>query len=203
MLWILGTLAAVLQVISCVPYIRDILRGTTRPHRGTWIIWCALALIVLASQWADGGRWSLLLVVAQFVGCAVILTLSVPRGVGGASPMDLALLGVAAAGLAGWYLAGDPTIATACVVLADSIAVIMMLPKTYADPYSETLSAYVLSTVSVLLAAAAVGSLDAGLLLYPAYLTTADSILIVLMVVRRRRLATAAGAGRGELARAR
>jgi hypothetical protein len=203
MLWILGTLAGVLQVVSCVPYVRDILRGSTRPHRGTWVIWCALALIVLASQWADGGRWSLLLVVAQFAGTAVILTLAVRRGVGGASRTDLALLAVAAAGLVGWYLAGDPTIATACVVLADSIAVVMMLPKTYADPYSETLSAYVLSTCSVLLAAAAVGSLNAGLLLYPAYLTTADSILIVLMVVRRRQLAAALGPGRTELARVR
>jgi hypothetical protein len=203
MLWLLGTLAAVLQVISCVPYVRDTLRGTTRPHRGTWIIWCALALIVLASQWADGGRWSLLLVVAQFAGCAVILALSVPRGVGGASRTDLALLAVAAAGLVGWYLAGDPTIATACVVLADSIAVVMMLPKTYADPYSETLSAYVLSTFSVLLAAAAVGSLNASLLLYPAYLVAADTMLIVVMVIRRRKIAPPIGQGHAELARAR
>ena len=203
MLWILGTLAALLQIISCVPYVRDILRGTTRPHRGTWIIWCALALIVLASQWADGGRWSLLLVVAQFAGCAVILALTVPRGVGGASRTDLALLAVAAAGLVGWYLADDPTIATACVVLADSIAVIMMLPKTYADPYSETLSAYVLSTVSVLLAAAAVGSLNAGLLLYPAYLIAADSMLIVVIALRRRKLAPAIGQRHAGLARVR
>ena len=36
---ILGVLAGVASVVNTVPYIRDVLRGTTRPHRGTWLIW--------------------------------------------------------------------------------------------------------------------------------------------------------------------
>jgi hypothetical protein len=178
-----------------VPYLRDVLRGSTRPHRGTWLIWCLLSVIVLASQRADGGRWSLLLVVAQCVGTVIILALAIRRGVGGTARTDLALLAVAGAGVAGWYLAGDPTIATAGVVVADTAAVLMMLPKTYRDPHSETLSAYWLSTTSVLFAAASVGSLNVSLLLYPGYLTVADSMVIGMIVMRRRRLALAEAGG--------
>jgi len=186
MLAIAGILAGVLQALFYVPYIRDVLAGTTRPHRGSWGIWLTLSVIVLASQRADGGRWSLLVVVAQLVGAVVILLLAVRRGVGGASRLDLALLAVAGAGVAGWFLAGDPTIATVCVVMADCVAVVMMLPKTYADPYSETLSAFAFSVVSGVLAMVAVGSLDVGLLLYPAYFVVADTVIIALLVRRRQ-----------------
>ena len=45
---VLGILAGVLSVLDGVPYIRDVLRGTTRPHRGTWLIWSSLAIVALA-----------------------------------------------------------------------------------------------------------------------------------------------------------
>jgi hypothetical protein len=188
MLGVLGVLAGLLQAAASVPYVRDVLRGSTRPHRGTWAIWCILSAIVLASQRAAGASWSLALVVAQFLGTLMIVLLAIPRGVGGATRLDAALLAVAAAGLVGWYLAGDATIATACVVFADSVAVVLMLPKTFRDPYSETLSTYLLGLGSVVLAAASVGALDLRLLLYPLYLAVAESVVAGLIAVRRRQL---------------
>ena len=52
---VFGVLAGVVGVVDTVPYVRDILRGTTRPHRGTWFIWGMLAIVVCVSQRADGG----------------------------------------------------------------------------------------------------------------------------------------------------
>lgn len=188
MLWVFGMVAGALQSLFYVPYIRDVLRGSTRPHRGSWAIWCVLSVIVLASQRADGGRWSLVMVIAQLVGGVTILLLAADRGVGGTSRIDLGLGAIAAAGLIGWYLAGDPTVATLCVVLADCIAIIMMLPKTYAHPYSETRSSFVFSAASGVFAMLAVGSLEFGLLLYPAYLTIADAVVVALITYRRLEL---------------
>ncbi|MGH3138881.1 MAG: hypothetical protein ACRDQE_04035 [Gaiellales bacterium] len=190
MLGACGIMAGVLQALFYVPYIRDIVSGSTRPHRGTWAIWCALSVIVLASQRADGGRWSLLVVVAQLVGAATISALAIKRGVGGTSRLDLCLAAIAIAGLIGWYVAGNPTLATLGVVVADAVAVVMMVPKTYRYPYSETLSAFVLSAFSGLFAMAAVGGMDVGLLLYPTYFVAADLALIALIGLRRREIAT-------------
>ena len=36
---VLGVLAGVVGVADTIPYVRDTLRGVTRPHRGTWLIW--------------------------------------------------------------------------------------------------------------------------------------------------------------------
>jgi hypothetical protein len=185
MLWLFGIASGLLQALACVPYIRDIRAGKTKPHRGTWAIWCTLSLIVLLSQRADGGAWSLLMAVSQLLGTLLILLLSIRGGVGGTSRIEIVLLAIAASGVVGWYVAGDPTIATLCVVLSDFVAVVMMMPKTYADPYSETLSAYVLSALSGLCALVAVGSLDFGLIIYPAYIVCADLAVAVVVLAQR------------------
>src|SRR5262249_23983139 len=40
----LGLLAGALGIFDTLPYIRDTVRGATRPHRGTWLIWGMLAV---------------------------------------------------------------------------------------------------------------------------------------------------------------
>jgi hypothetical protein len=40
----LGVMAALAGVADTLPYVRDTLSGSTRPHRGTWLIWSSLAV---------------------------------------------------------------------------------------------------------------------------------------------------------------
>ncbi len=42
---VLGVLAVLVGIADTIPYVRDTLRGATRPHRGTWLIWSVLAII--------------------------------------------------------------------------------------------------------------------------------------------------------------
>ena len=58
---VLGVLAGLAGIADTIPYVRDIVRGTTRPHRGTWLIWGTLAIVVFCSQRADGASWSLIM----------------------------------------------------------------------------------------------------------------------------------------------
>jgi hypothetical protein len=183
-----GILAGILQLVATAPYLRDVLRGTTTPQRSTWTIWMTLSLVVLSSQWASGASWSLVLICGQVVSCAAIFLLSLRRGAGGVSPLELALLGIAALGVIGWQVADDPTVATCSVVAADLIAVALMLPKTFRNPRSETLETYVIGVVSSVFAAAAVGSGNLSLLIYPLYLLVADGAVAVMIFLRRRAL---------------
>ena len=192
MLAAFGIIAGILQLVASAPYVRDILRGTTKPQRATWTIWTTLSFVVLASQWASGAAWSLALTIGQTVSCAVIFALAIPRGVGGFSRIELVLLGIAALGIVGWQVSDDPVVATCSVVVADLIGVALMLPKTYRAPNSETLSTYVIGLVSTLFALAAVGSLTAALLIYPVYILIADSAVVAVIFLRRRALAVAA-----------
>jgi hypothetical protein len=45
-------------------------------------------------------------------------------------------------------IAGDPLVATACVVAADLLGTAMLVPKTWREPRTETLATYALVSVS-------------------------------------------------------
>ena len=182
---ILGVLAGVVGVADTVPYVRDILRGTTRPHRGTWLIWGVLAVVVCLSQRSDGGSWSLIMAATQAVLTTVILGLAIRRGEGGVSVTDLVMMAIAGAGVVGWVLADEPVVATACIVAADLIAVAMMMPKTERDPESETLATVALASLGGALAAGAVGVIDVSLLVYPVYYCVANGAIALLIHQRR------------------
>ena len=87
---ILGVLAAAIGVAGTVPYVRDILRGTTRPHRGTWLIWGVLAFVVCLSQRADGASWSLVMAGTHVVANGLVFALAIRHGEGGVSAADRA-----------------------------------------------------------------------------------------------------------------
>ena len=186
---VLGVLAGVASVANTVPYVRDVVRGTTRPHRGSWLIWAVTASVVYASQRADGASWSLIMAGAQAVLTAFVFLLAIPRGEGGLSAGETSMVALACAGVVGWMVADEPLVATICVVAADLIAAGLMVPKTYRDPGSETLATYALASVGGVLAAGAVGTADPSLLLYPLYFCAINAAIAVLIAQRRARVA--------------
>jgi hypothetical protein len=189
---ILGLLGALVGVADSLPYLRDTVRGSTRPHRGTWLIWSLLAFLAYAAQWADGASWSIALTATQAVFTGLIFALAIRRGEGGWTRADLALISIAFAGVAGWIVARQPVIAVACVIVADLSATAMMVPKAYRDPGSETLSTFALASVAGALAAGAVGELNVSLLLYPVYYCVANGFVALLLHVRRESLRVSA-----------
>jgi hypothetical protein len=184
---ILGLLAGLVGVADTLPYVRDTVRGRTRPHRGTWLIWGILAIVVCVSQRAEGASWSLVLTASQAVFTAFIFALAIRRGEGGMTAFELSLMAVACAGIAGWVLAGEPVVAVACVIVADLSAAAMMMPKARRNPHSETLATYALASVAGALAAGAVGAVDVSLLMYPVYYCLANAAMALLIFTWRQR----------------
>jgi hypothetical protein len=186
---VLGLLAGGVGIADTIPYVRDTLRGATRPHRGTWLIWGVLAILVSLSQYADGASWSLVMAAVQAVLTSVIFLLSIRRGEGGLRPIEMVMIAIAGLGVIGWIVADEPLVATAFVVAADVIGAAMMVPKTYRDPESETLVTFALASLCGALAAGAVGALDLSLLLYPVYFCVVNGAIALLIGYRRAVLA--------------
>jgi len=182
---VFGLAAGSLAVACTVPYVRDTLRGTTVPHRGSWLIWSVLEIVAVEAQRADGACWSLVPLVSQALATSLVFGLAVRLGRGGLSRADVALLALAGVGVAGWQAADAPVIATVCVIAADGVAVLMMVPKTWRDPHSETLSTYVLAAASGAMAVGSVGSLSAPLLAYPLYFVAVNAAVSGLIAHRR------------------
>jgi hypothetical protein len=182
---VLGVSAGAIGIADTIPYVRDTLRGVTRPHRGTWLIWGVLAVVVCLSQYADGASWSLIMAAVQAVLTSLIFVLSIRRGEGGLSPTELIMIAIASAGVVGWIVADEPLVATACVIAADVLGAAMMVPKTYRDPESETLVTFAFASLGGALAAGAVGTLDVSLLMYPVYYCLVNGAIALLIYHRR------------------
>jgi len=182
---VLGVLGGLVGVADTIPYVRDTVRGSTRPHRGTWLIWGLLAIVACVAQVADGGSWSVVMTGTQAILTGAVFLLAIRYGEGGMSAADLALIALAGGGVIGWILAREPIVAVGCVIAADLIAFAMMVPKVRRDPHSETVSTYALASVGGALATGAVGMVDLSLILYPAYYCVANGAAAMLIHQRR------------------
>jgi hypothetical protein len=182
---VFGVLGGIVGIADTVPYVRDTICGSTRPHRGTWLIWAILAIVASLSQRAGGASWSLVMTATQAILTTLVFVLATRYGEGGLSRRELSLIAIAAAGVLGWTIVREPTVAIVCVIAADLIGVAIMAPKAYHDPQSETLATYALASVSGALGATAVGTLDASLLAYPIYYCVINAATAILLHHRR------------------
>lgn len=94
-----GFLSGLLPIISAYPYIRDILKRKTKPHRAAFLIWAVLGSIAFFAQLAKGATWSLLLPLGDTTSIVFILFLSIRYGTGGLNRKDVGVLILAAIGL--------------------------------------------------------------------------------------------------------
>jgi hypothetical protein len=172
-------------VVGTIPYARDVWRRTTVPHRGSWFIWSVIEVVSVEAQRADGASWSLVPLVSQAIGTCVVFALSVKLGSGGVSRVELALIAVAGVGVLGWFAADEPVIATGGAILADFVGVIMMVPKAWRVPHSETLSMFALASIGGVMTAGSVGALTPSLLVYPVYFALVNAVLAAVIGCRR------------------
>ena len=124
----------------------------------------------------------------QALSMSLVFVLSLRRGVGGVARIDRALIGLALIGVVGWQVSDEPLVAVICVVVADAAGVVMMLPKTWRDPGSETLSTFVLAAASGALATVAEAPATPALLIYPAYFAAINAATAAVIILRTRQL---------------
>jgi hypothetical protein len=72
---LLGLLPALIGVVSYAFYVRDILKGRTKPDGASWLIWGVLATIAFAAQFLSGGGAGAWITAFTALVCIAIATL--------------------------------------------------------------------------------------------------------------------------------
>ncbi len=183
----LGVTAGVLQIVSIVPYVRDIFGGKTKPERATWWIWSLLTAVSLGAQIGGHAKWSLWMTAGQGLGNLLIALLSLTRGYGRFGRKDVLALGIAAVGVVLWWLLQSPLLAIIAVLIADLVGFWLTIEKTWRRPRTETESAWVIMAVSSVCAVLAVGRFNVTQLLYPFYILCGNGVMIAIIILRRQR----------------
>ncbi len=174
---ILGLLSGLLIFFAVVPYIRDILKGETKPNAVSWFGWTLLLAIGLAAQIKEGASFSALLIAGDVLGTGVVFILSLKYGVAKYSLLDKTSLALGLLAILLWSITKNPLVALVLSVLADFIVSIPTVRKSISDPLSETPSAFFMFAIAALMGIISTTKFDLANLLFPVYLLVINLVI--------------------------
>ena len=185
---IISVIAISLTFIAFIPYIRSILRGETKPHAFSWIIWASVTFIIFLAQLADkGGAGAWPIGVSGIITLYVAILAYLKKSDIEITKKDWGFLIVAMTALPFWYFTSNPLWAVLILTAVDLTGFAPTFIKAYYHPYEEKLLFYFLIASRNLLAILALENYSLTTLLFPAA-TALACILFIQMVLNRRRI---------------
>lgn len=175
----MGIVAGVIGAYSSVPYITAILKGRTKPHQFSWLVFVIMNGIVLLSQFLEGARGSVVITLTFFLGSLIVYILSLKYGVRDSSRWDRALLLFALGAIAIWIMTRSNATAIWLTLLIDLAATAMILLKIRAQPKSEDPKPWILGTIAYIFTCLALVGVPFGILyVRPFYGLVCDAALV-------------------------
>jgi hypothetical protein len=185
---LLGALALIVGVAGYVPYIRDTLKGTTKPHPFTYFIQALVGSISFAAQLAKDagpGAWAMGIPVVLGI---VTAGLSLTKGERSITRRDWYCLIAAFVAIGIWRLTSDPLYAVLIVMVVNTFAFIPTFRKAYWKPREETALSYSLGVMRSTISIPALLAFNAVTILPLAYHIVSNVALVAMLLVRRRKL---------------
>ncbi|MFZ2167993.1 MAG: hypothetical protein WAV50_03975 [Minisyncoccia bacterium] len=180
---VLGTTASVVMLVLIVPYVRSILRESTKPSPVSWFGWMLLYVIAAAAQASKGIDWSLAISIIGIVSTSIVLIVALRTGNVVWTRADRFCIATAVLAIVLWAITKEPLTALILGLVADLAVSIPTIYKTYLEPSSEPWLLWVIYTTAVFSSIVATRDLTIYNLLSPLYSLFVD-ILITLAALR-------------------
>jgi len=183
---VLGIVGIVLGVVGYWFYFSSIFRGDTKPHLFTWLVYFIVDIIVFAAQVlnnAGPGAW---VTFTGLIGTFLVAVVSLRYGEKHITKTDWISFIAALFAIVLWRLTGDPLLSVVIAAVINFLAMAPTFRKAYAKPYEESLSVWLADTVRYMLAIIALATLSLTTALFPAALVIGDTLLILMILIRRR-----------------
>jgi len=177
-------LAAALSLVGAYGYIGDTLRGDTAPNRVTWSLWGVegiLAFCVEVQQHV--GLAALMTLMLGLVPCAVVVaSFHNPKGVWKLGAFDAVCGAVSVGGLVFWTFVNEPTVALVSFVVADQMAALPTIRKSWLAPSTESPRLFFLGSTNCAITLLTLTKLTTAGVLFPGCILVADLIVGLLIV---------------------
>jgi hypothetical protein len=169
---------------TTVPYLIDVLKGNVRPVRSTRIMFLLLLLLALMQQRSMGVGVVMVITISELAATILLFAISMRKGVGGLSRLDVVCYLLLAASIVVWYGTKSAYIGLIFTILADFVAFFPVIHRTIFDPKSETQLFYWGGVIGPLLAIVADPNKTTKNILFTAYLAMVN-FLVVLLINRQ------------------
>ncbi len=126
-------------------YLRDTLRGTTKPNRVTWLLWAIAPLLASAVEFRDGiGLRALPTFMIGFMPLLVFAgSFHNPAALWKIRRLDYACGAMSVVGTATWLFTQNGVVAISAAIGADFLAGLPTMTKSWTNPETESVASYV------------------------------------------------------------
>lgn len=171
---------------GCLSYARDTLRGDAQPNRVSWLLWAVATMLVTVAEIRQGVGLQWLMSFAIGLGDLFVFAASfVSRnGVWRLGRFDIACGGASILGLVVWGLTSNDTVALVAFIVADALACIPTLTKSWSAPLTETLSTYAAAGASALITLMTVKVWSSGAIAFPIWIAAVNVVFLLLIGTR-------------------
>lgn len=183
---IVSLVAIGLTIYSYFPYIRDILLKKTQPHLYTWLVWIITVGTAAAGIWQGGGNYATFVLLVDVIFVAIIFLFSFKYGTKNITRSDTIALIVALAAIIIWWKMESPLLAVLMVSVIDGLGYIPTFRKSFAEPWSETLSFWGIMAISNVLVIISIADYNLQTIVFPATLGVANIGLWSVCFFRRK-----------------
>lgn len=178
----LVVLSALVSLSGSVAYIRDTLKGTTKPNRMSWLLWALAPLIGTgAALSAHADIWATTRTfLAGFIPLMVLLASFInPKSYWKLTLFDFLCGACSVLALIIWGVADSPRLAVLLAATADGFAALPTIRKAWQHPETETGLTYAAGLVAVLLVLPSIPKWSVENSAFQVYLLIINTFLIL------------------------
>jgi hypothetical protein len=174
---------AAIGALGTAVYLRDTLRGTTKPNRVTWLLWSVAPLLAAGVGWDEGvglrvlptfmvGFMPLLVFVASFHNSASVWRIR---------RIDYACGAMSVVGTVTWFVTRNGVLAISAAIAADFLAGVPTLMKSWTHPETETVYSYLGAMISMVILLLTIDHWTFDVAAFPLFIACMASVEVFLI----------------------
>jgi len=178
----LGIISGLIAFFALVPYFISVIKNKSRPHPISWAMWALMGVISLGTYWGTGARDTIYIAFVNFLNPLIVTFLSIKYWDWKKhfSRLEYTCFVLSIVSVVIWLCFQNPTAALTFNLIADLIAAIPTLIKTYKNPSSEDTKTWLLFVIANFLSLVAIQQWTYGIALLPAYLFCFAFVVLIL-----------------------
>ena len=174
---------AILNLIGSLSYLIDTIKGGVKPDRVTWLLWSIIPFIAFTAQINQGvGLQSLMTFMTGFTPLIIFLASFLnKKSYWRLSRLDIICGTLSVIGILLWYITKTGNTAIVFSILADGLAAIPTVVKSYHAPETEDYKVYLLGASSAAITLLTIKTWSFAYFGWPVYILIVTLLLTILI----------------------
>jgi hypothetical protein len=176
-------LGSAIGALGSAVYLRDTLRGTTKPNRVTWLLWAVAPLLAASVQLDEGvGLRALPTFVVGFTPLLVFAaSFHNPASVWKIRRIDYACGAMSVVGTLVWLVTRNGVLAISAAIAADFLAGVPTVMKSWTHPETETVYSYLGAVISMIILLLTIDHWTFDVAAFPLFIACMASVEVFLV----------------------